>query len=410
MSLRSSTESPTSVTSTSSEPHVSITLTHSGKPHVFDLPASSTISDLAAEVESRLSVPLANQKYLLPRELGGLTKHPFPDPDLPLSRFPIEKKIALVGATSADLDQLRHTESGHERRLQALASQRARAVEPRRTRPRTTLEGPTSSSSQYTFLQIRPLSYLPHPERSLAYLTRVANDPAIRHVMAQHKFTVGMLTEMDPAAHTEHARDGSGTTRTLGLNRNAGEVIELRLRTDAGDGYRDYRTVRKTVCHELAHNVFGPHDDKFWELCRRIEREVEKEELRLAGVGGRTVAGEVRSVREYERERAEEEAAWRRKYLGSTVTASDVVRRRREEEEEQRRNEAAGHGDIQDLGGWTGGEFVLGSGNGAGPAADTAGLTRREILARAAEERIRRMNAERRPDQARERGNGQGRP
>ena len=44
----------------------------------------------------------------------------------------------------------------------------------------------------------------------------------------------------------------------------------LVVRTDAHDGYRDYRTVRKTLCHELAHNVHGPHDRAFWELCRNL--------------------------------------------------------------------------------------------------------------------------------------------
>ncbi len=64
---------------------------------------------------------------------------------------------------------------------------------------------------------------------------------------------------MDPAEHT------TSESRTLGLNRNKGEVIELRLRTDAYDGYRDYRTIRKTLCHELAHGVFSEHDRDVWD-------------------------------------------------------------------------------------------------------------------------------------------------
>jgi hypothetical protein len=61
----------------------------------------------------------------------------------------------------------------------------------------------------------------------------------------------------------------------LGLNENAGQRILLRLRTDAYDGYRDYKTILKTLCHELAHNVHGPHDRQFWDLCHHIEREVD---------------------------------------------------------------------------------------------------------------------------------------
>jgi hypothetical protein len=35
----------------------------------------------------------------------------------------------------------------------------------------------------------------------------------------------------------------------------------LRLRTDAYDGFRLYSEVRRVLCHELTHNVWGDHDD-----------------------------------------------------------------------------------------------------------------------------------------------------
>lgn len=149
---------------------------------------------------------------------------------------------------------------------------------------------------------------------------------------------------MNPVEHTQSNHEG--TSRTLGLNRNAGEVIELRLRTDAYDGYRDYKTIRKTLCHELAHNVHGPHDRNFWDLCKQIEKEVEGADWRS---GGHALADE--------------------EYYGGE--------------------------DVDDHGGWTGGEFVLGA-SGIGGAASTgsavgAGLSRREVLAKAAEERMKRL-------------------
>lgn len=160
--------------------------------------------------------------------------------------------------------------------------------------------------------------------------------------MLRHRFRVGCLTEMDPAQHTTHA------SRTLGLNRNGGEVIELRLRTDAGDGYRAYGDVRKTLCHELAHNVFAEHDARFWKLCGEIENEVRRGDWRS---GGRALTGEVF----YEPE-----------------------------------SESAAREEV-DGGGWTGGEFVLG-GRGEGGR----GVGRREAMAKAAEERIgRQKEAER---------------
>lgn len=151
--------------------------------------------------------------------------------------------------------------------------------------------------------------------------------------MIRHKFSVGVLTEMDPAQHTTHS------SRTLGLNRNKGEVIELRLRTDAYDGYRNYKIIRKTLCHELAHNVFGEHDRQFWDLTNQIEREVERDDWKG---GGRSLTDEVFY------EPGEEEV---------------------------------------DGGGWTGGQFVLG-----GSGGNQGGLSRREAMAKAAEERIHRQN------------------
>jgi hypothetical protein len=161
--------------------------------------------------------------------------------------------------------------------------------------------------------------------------------------MTKHKFAVGLLTEMEPLSHTQTSHEG--TSRILGLNRNQGEVIELRLRTDAYDGYRDYKTIRKTLCHELAHNVHGPHDRNFWDLCHQIEREVDAADWKS---GGNTI-GE---------------------------TSRYAISRNDDEEEDY----------PEDFGGWTGGEFVLG-GVKSNPA---AGMNRREVLAQAALERQRK--------------------
>lgn len=69
--------------------------------------------------------------------------------------------------------------------------------------------------------------------------------------MQTHEFSVGVLTELAPHEHPE----------LLGLNVNAGEAIKLRLRTNAYDGFWAYREVRKVLCHELSHNVWGDHDE-----------------------------------------------------------------------------------------------------------------------------------------------------
>lgn len=75
--------------------------------------------------------------------------------------------------------------------------------------------------------------------------------------MQKHEFTVGLLTELAPHEHPE----------LLGLNENAGQAIKLRIRTDRYDGFRLYSEVRRVLCHELTHNVWGDHDENVSTSC-----------------------------------------------------------------------------------------------------------------------------------------------
>lgn len=82
--------------------------------------------------------------------------------------------------------------------------------------------------------------------------------------MQSHQFAVGLLTELAPHEHPN----------LLGLNENKGQTIKLRLRTNSYDGFRAYSDVRRVLCHELAHNVWGDHDDNFKALNSKLTREV----------------------------------------------------------------------------------------------------------------------------------------
>ncbi|EPY52006.1 ubiquitin/metalloprotease fusion protein [Schizosaccharomyces cryophilus OY26] len=123
-------------------------------------------------------------------------------------------------------------------------------------------------ASPYTFNQLHVLDY-PFKDRALKYLERLRDDAGIQRIMNSHQWTVSLLTEMDPAEHTQH------DSKTLGLNHNHGAHIELRLRTDQYDGFRDYKTVKSTLIHELSHNVHGEHDASFWELFRQLTNEAD---------------------------------------------------------------------------------------------------------------------------------------
>ena len=320
--------------STDAQDLVSLNLTHHGTTRSYSFPSSATISDLSYEVAESLSIPPSNQKFMIPKL--GLLKPPFKDPSLPLSSI-ADKKISLMGSTAAEASSMAQASSDAARFVNRIRPvQKVKAYKTHDWKKE-------QEEAQYTFMTLRPLPYLPNPERSLQFLQRLKDDAGIKAAMRKHKFTVPILTEMNPIEHTQSNHEG--TSRTLGLNRNQGEVIELRLRTDAYDGYRDYKTIRKTLCHELAHNVWGPHDRNFWDLCKQIEKEVEGSDWRSGGHS-----------------------------LGN--------------------DEFYGSEEVDDHGGWTGGEFVLGAGSTGGAesiGASSQGMSRREVLAKAAEERIKRL-------------------
>ena len=308
---------------------VETTFVHHGTPHTFNFPPDSTIADLSNRISHELSIPATNQKFIITPKLGIL-KPPFAD-TLLLSTLK-SKKIVLLAPTPAELASL-----APPRPTARPTNPTIKPVTPYRHRDWQKAQ----EEATYTFQTILPLSYLPGPARSQKFLERLRDDPGIKASMRKHKFSVGVLTEMNPAEHTTHE------SRTLGLNRNRGEVIELRLRTDAYDGYRDYKIIRDTLCHELAHNVYGDHDRNFWELCKSIEKEVREADWKH---GGQAISNEVF----YDPEERE------------------------------------GSGGHVDGGGWSGGEFVLG-GNGEKQGAPSQMLNRRAAMAKAAEERMKRQ-------------------
>jgi hypothetical protein len=126
------------------------------------------------------------------------------------------------------------------------------------------------AQSPYRFGSVETLQGLPDEERARHILESLAHDPAILHVMAKHRWSVGTLCEMYPEGMV-----GVSEVCLLGLNTNKGQRISLRIRTDDLKGFRKMLSIRKVLYHELAHNEHSDHGDKFYILMRQIEREAE---------------------------------------------------------------------------------------------------------------------------------------
>lgn len=324
-----------------SAPALTITVTKGGKLlDIFHLTADAILNDLLIACEDQLTdgadkYDWDKAKFIAKGKMLRASEHG----EQPIAHLDGTKVTLQVPTLEAIQDLQRSSDAARAReaRRRAVNTSAARPVAARRSRPDPAR---AQADAQYTFLRVEPLLGFGNAERSRAFLQRLKEDPGIRAAMRKHEFTVGLLTEMDPAANTQSTHEG--TTRLLGLNRNRGEVIELRLRTDAYDGYRDYKTIRDTLCHELAHNVHGPHDRKFWDLCHQIEREVQA-------------------------------ADW--KSGGHAIGDGDYY----ESPED----------DVPDHGGWTGGTYVLGGSSSGG-----GGLSRRDVIAKAVEERMRRSQSD----------------
>ncbi|KAF9474827.1 WLM-domain-containing protein [Pholiota conissans] len=243
---------------------ISVTVSFRGKAHTISLSSDATLSDLHAQLEELTEVPPSLQKLLYKgkKPTGG-------DEEITILLAGIKDgmKIQMLGTTTKDLEGMKAVENENQRRERIMRERALKAP----VKLRSTGSGPVSSllssssaALQYRFHDIKPLPHLPNPESALKLLRRLADDPAIKHIMQKHEFTVGVLTELAPHEHPE----------LLGLNENAGQAIKLRLRTDKYDGFRLYSEVRRVLCHELTHNVWGDHDENFKSLNSKLNREV----------------------------------------------------------------------------------------------------------------------------------------
>lgn len=155
-----------------------------------------------------------------------------------------------------------------------------------------------SSQPQYKFHDIQILSGLPEQEKAREILTSLANDPGVLACLAKHEWNVGCLRELFPEGEI-----ADGDTIILGLNKNKGQEISLRLRTDDLKGFRKILKIKQTLYHELAHNVHSEHDQKFYQLMRQVEKDCT--ELHWSQNGGHGLGGASSNVVEMDVEHSD---------------------------------------------------------------------------------------------------------
>ncbi|WFD39947.1 uncharacterized protein MJAP1_002929 [Malassezia japonica] len=170
--------------------------------------------------------------------------------------------VTVVGAKDDEINAIHEQESAWARRnaprqlhpslLRGAKPRSTATPAPRRVFGQCVVHPNTPSHDRFNGLVLR-------------YLERLASDPAVLHVCRTHGYEVGTLTELLPHEHPN----------LLGLNENKGQRILLRIRTDAADGTRDYKTTRRVLMHELAHNEISEHPPEFKILNSKLNAEVD---------------------------------------------------------------------------------------------------------------------------------------
>ncbi|KAF7291497.1 Zinc metalloproteinase [Mycena kentingensis (nom. inval.)] len=257
------------------EASINLVVSHRGTQHRVSLLPSDPLTELHGALEELTTVPPDMQKLLYKNSPRGGAK---PEMTLREAGMKDGMKIQMVGSTLKELGGMQAKEAEERKRDRILRERAAKAP----TKARSTGVA-TSTDLNYRFHKVTPLAHLPSPDAALVVLQKVANDKAIQHVMRKHQFSVGELTELDPRERPE----------LLGLNENAGQRILLRVRTDSYREFRTYLQIRLTLCHELAHNVHGNHDEGFKQLNSQLNREVAEFERAAKEGAHRLFAGEV---------------------------------------------------------------------------------------------------------------------
>ncbi|KAG1175465.1 hypothetical protein G6F70_004084 [Rhizopus microsporus] len=210
----------------------------------------STVQQVKEYLEETTSIPIDAQKLLWKGKI--LKDNNIQLKDLP-SVSPTTNRMLLMGSPQKAIEKVNSMDKKLMEQRKIVPMIRMK----KQQQPKPVKE------MKYTFHKISVIEEFPHPERARKILERLRDDRGIQAIMKARKWSVGELIELTPFEAS-----------ILGYNRNAGQLIALRLRTDDLSGFRHYDSIRKVLLHELTHNVWGEHDDNFHALNRQLNKDV----------------------------------------------------------------------------------------------------------------------------------------
>ncbi|KAI7939190.1 hypothetical protein MJO28_014769 [Puccinia striiformis f. sp. tritici] len=213
----------------------------------------STLTSTTGRIMFKLILKNPPRTLISPGEFDQIPIH-----QLGLTSNDKQYRVLLL---TTELSEVQRSEDISQANLKREQAREAALKNPIKIRD-TSSRGRTKPEDQFSFGQVALLPNLPFESRRKELIDRLSNHPSIRSQMIKFKLTVGMLGELHPWIDPQ----------LLGVNQNAGQSIRLRLLTDDLKSVRPFSMVRRVLSHELAHNVYGPHDNNFKEFDSKIHK------------------------------------------------------------------------------------------------------------------------------------------
>uniref|UniRef100_A0ACD5Y994 Uncharacterized protein n=1 Tax=Avena sativa TaxID=4498 RepID=A0ACD5Y994_AVESA len=253
-----------------------ISVTWRGRQLDVDADPSCTVKEFGQLLQDLTNVKPETLKLIVPQSgnKGSKLIMPFSGThsSLTLKEAAIDqgKPIRMMGVFVDEIEEVSDNGKRPDQRIIGFDEEERRLRQRSSGRPQVSLKLP---QGQYIFCDFRTLhlpgiELNPPPSEALKRMHMLACDPGIIAIMNKHRWRVGIMTEMAPVGYV-----GVSPKCILGFNKNMGEEISLRLRTDDLKGFRKYGSIKKTLLHELAHMVHSEHDAHFFALNKQLNDE-----------------------------------------------------------------------------------------------------------------------------------------
>ncbi|XP_010532998.1 PREDICTED: uncharacterized protein LOC104808864 [Tarenaya hassleriana] len=254
---------------------VNVSVVWRGNRYVVEIDSGACLKDLGDELRKLSGVKSETLRLIVPclNEKGSKLLFPFSNEHSRLSLQEASilegKPIRMMGVSEDEVDSILK-DAKTDLRILGFEEEERRLRQKVLYVPGASLKLP---QGPYIFCDFRTLELPgielnPPPSEALKRMHRLAADPGIVAIMNKHRWRVGIMTELAPVGYV-----GVTPECVLGFNKNHGEEISLRLRTDDLKGFRKYESIKKTLLHELAHMVYSEHDEHFYALDKQLNQE-----------------------------------------------------------------------------------------------------------------------------------------